>query len=372
MKSKFDLKKISNPHLKPSNLYVGGLTRDEVIEKIGDKKLYKLSSNENLLGASPKALQAIRDHLDEISEYPDRSDNRLRDALSQYFKNELTPDQFVSGNSGSEVLEFISRAFLGPDTEYIVSNPFFKPYEMFSQKLGATMIDIPLDIDNDYELNVVGILNAITPKTRIIFLTSPNNPTGTYIPRETMQRLLDQLPDHIVVVVDEVYSRYADAPDYSESHVFINQGYPVIALHSFSKLFGLAGLRLGYAYSTLEIAEYLRRLYKPFILGTLAIEAGIAALGDDNFLTDTTTLIKTERQRLYPILDDIGIKYWRSQSNFILMRSKGDPLELQEALLQEGIMVRPSAGFGAPGCIRVTIGTREANDAFVTALRKVY
>ena len=371
MPIKLDLKKIANPNLKPSNLYVGGMTRDEVIAKIGDKKLYKLSSNENLLGPSPKAVAAIKHHADAVGEYPDRSDNRLRQALSEYYAGTLLPEHFVCGNSGSEVLEFICRAFLTDSSEYIVSNPCFKPYQMFSAKLGASMVDVPLLKHADYKLNIDGIISAITASTRIIFLTSPNNPTGTYIPRADMYALLDQLPDHVVVVYDEVYARYADASDYAEGSEFVSKGYPVIALNSFSKLFGLAGLRLGYAYSTSEIADYLRRLYKPFIINTLALEAGIAALSDHTFLKDTTDLIKAERPRIYAALDRIGIRYWKSQANFIQIEPTTEANELVEALLLEGIMVRPVAGFGSPGCVRVTVGTTEANDAFLAALEKV-
>jgi len=370
--NKLNLTKVANPNLKPSNLYVGGMTRDEVIEKIGDKKLYKLSSNENLLGPSPKALQAIKDHAHLIGEYPDRSDNRLREALATYYDDKLSGDEFVCGNSGSEVLEFICRAFLTDDSEYIVSNPCFKPYQMFSDKLGAKMVDVRLiENDDNYELDVDGILAAINDKTRIIFLTSPNNPTGTYIPKATVYNLLDQLPDHVVVVYDEVYARYADAADYAEATEFVAKGFPVIGLNSFSKLFGLAGLRLGYAYTTPEIADYIRRLYKPFIINIIGIEAGIAALSDEVFLQETTQLIKSERPRILAALKEMGVKCWTSQSNFIQIRPEGDANQLVEDLLMEGIMVRPVAGFGSPGCVRVTIGTTEANDAFLEALEKV-
>lgn len=368
---KLNFDKIANPHLKPSNLYAGGLTRDEVQDKIGDKTLYKLSSNENLLGSSPKALKAIRDNVDKISEYPDRSDNRLRDALSTYYGSKMGADQFVCGNSGSEVIEFISRAFLTEGSEYIVTNPFFKPYEMFSTKFGATAIDVPLDKSYDFALNVKGILDAITDKTRLVFITSPNNPTGTFIPRQTVKELLDGLPDHVVLVYDEVYAKYADHEDYAEAQEFVNQGYNVIGLNSFSKLFGLAGLRVGYAYSTPEIAEYLRRLYKPFILNTLSLEGAIAALSDSEFIEATTSLVQREKYRIYKALDELGVTYWKTTANFFLMEAERPEKELEEQLLMEGIMVRPAGGFGGHGCVRVTIGTEEANTAFIEALKKV-
>lgn len=358
------------PFLKSSNLYVGGMTRDEVAEIVGDKKLYKLSSNENICGASPMAVTAAKKFLDELYEYPDRSDSALRDALAVFYDGKMNADQFITANSGSEVIENICRAFLNDGDEIIVSNPCFKPYEMFAAKLGATATDIPLKGDN-YELDVDGILNGITDKTKIIFLTSPNNPTGTYIPKSTLDTFMDRVPKHILVVLDEVYNLFADAEDYVDATEYVKAGYSVLGLNSFSKIYGLAGIRLGFAYTTPEIAEYMQRLYRPFPIPTLSLHAGIAALGDEAFIKKSTDLVKTERPYIYGRLDEMGMKYWKSQANFIMIKPDMDPQELTGELLKEGIMVRPVAGFGAPDCVRVTIGDREANKAYLDALEKI-
>lgn len=368
MKDKKNSISIFKDYLKPSDLYVGGKSKNEI--DCGGKKIYKLSSNENLLGSSPMALQAIRDHIDSLNEYPDRTDQRLKEALSTFYKNELEAGQFITGMSGSEVLELIIRAFLGEGLEYIVTNPMFKPYQMFSEKMGAKMVDIPL-VEPEYTLNIEGILDAINEKTRLIFLTTPNNPTGTYIPKTTLDDFISQLPEHIVLVLDEVYCYFSEAADYTTALPYIKTGKKVIALNSFSKTYGLAGLRIGYAYSTLEIAEYVQRLYKPFHINTLALEAAIAALSDTEFLEKTVSLIKKERTILYQNLDRLGMKYWKSQANFVLLKPKIDANQLVELLQKEGIMIRSVAGFGAPGCVRVTIGTKKANRAFIVALEKI-
>lgn len=361
---------IFKDHLKPSNLYVGGMTREEVQDIVGDKKLYKLSSNENILGSSPKAVEAIKNHLQSLHEYPDRSDDRLRTALETFYNSELNKDQFISANSGSEVIEMICRAFVSEGDEIIVSNPCFKPYQMFSEKLGAATIDIPL-IGDDFALDISGILSAITDRTRIIFLTTPNNPTGTYIPKDHLDKFIAQVPSDVLVVIDEVYNLFANADDYTSAVPYVKAGHNVIGLNSFSKIYGLAGIRLGYAYTTPDIANYLQRLYKPFPIPTLSLVAGIAALQDEEFIKASTDLVKKQREYIYDGLDQIGIKYWKSQANFIMLQPDMDAQLLTNEILKEGIMIRPVAGFGAPGCVRITVGDHEANSAMLHALDKV-
>ena len=357
------------PYLKASNLYVGGKSLKEV--DAGGKTIYKLSSNENLLGASPKAQQAIRQHIAHIGNYPDRTDIRLRQALETFYNGEIPAAQFITGNAGSEILEFIIRAFLEPGTEYIVCNPMFKPYQMFSDKMGAKMVDIRLR-EPDYTLDIDGILTAINSKTRLIFLTSPNNPTGTYLPKNILDTLIAKLPDHVVLVLDEVYYLFADADDYTTAVPYVQAGKQIIGLNSFSKSFGLAGMRVGYAYTTPTLATYIQSLYKPFMINQLSLEAAIAALSDHDFLKAVIHQVKKGREYLYGELDKIGIQYWKAQGNFILIRPEGfEEKDFEETILKEGIMVRPAGGFGAPGCIRVTVGTEEANRAFIAGLKTV-
>ena len=362
-KKKIDIFK---PYLQVGLEYKGGKSVSAVAT--GIKKIYKLSSNENILGSSPKAIKAIEKNLTTLNIYPDNTDIRLREALSKFYNNELTANQFITTPSGSEILEIIIRAFLGEGTECIISNPCFMPYKMFSQKQGAKVIDVRLK-DPDYSLDIDGIIRAINSKTRMIFLTSPNNPTGTYIPKKDLDKLMRNIPDHVIVVLDEVYFQFADAPDFVRPLHYVKKGKNIIGINSFSKAYGLAGLRLGYAYFTPKIAKYVRQLIKPFFVNTLALEAGIAALSDKAFLKKTVNLVLREKKYLYKELDKTGIHYWKTQGNFILLKPEMDISDFEDAMLRQGVMVRPVAGFGAPGCVRVTIGTREANKAFIAALK---
>ncbi|MEZ4952641.1 MAG: histidinol-phosphate transaminase [Saprospiraceae bacterium] len=359
---------IFKPYLLGNAGYTGGKTLGEI--KSNAKKIYKLSSNENLLGTSPKAKKAFRKSLQDINQYPDRTTARLQEALSKFYKKQLGPEHFIAANSGSEVIEHIIRAFLGEGLECIVSNPCFMPYIMFSEWQGAKIVDVPLK-NPDYSLDVAGILKAINNKTRLLFLTSPNNPTGTFIPKQDLDELFEKIPDHVVVVLDEVYYHFADAKNYTTALPYVLAGKKIIAVNSFSKTYGLAAIRAGYGYSTPEIANYIRRLSKPFLINKPTMNAAIAALEDKEFVKKTTSLVKSERERLYPKLDKIGIQYWKSQGNFIMLKPDIDEFDFEAKMLLEGVMVRPIGSFGAPGCVRVTIGTKAANNAFIKALKKV-
>ncbi len=359
---------IYKPYLKVSVEYKGGKTLNE-IQNI-DKPIYKLSSNENLLGSSPLALAAIMGNIENLNSYPDRTPQRLQNKLSEFYQGELSPNQFICGPSGSEVLELIIRAFMGEGLECLISNPAFLVYQMFSEKQGGIVKDIPLK-EPDFGLDVDGLLNAITDKTRILFLTSPNNPTGSYIPEKELDRIVDSVPDHVIVVIDEVYFQFADAHDFCRPLKYVKQGKNVVGINSFSKAYGLAGLRMGYAYTTEKIADYVRQLSKPFLVNLLGLEAAIAALDDDQFIQETVELVQKEKQKIYNAFDRLKLHYWKTQGNFILTKPKMDASDFEDKMFQEGIMVRPVANFGAPGCVRITIGTAEANDAMIAALETI-
>jgi len=348
--------------------YRGGKSRKEV--GVDSKPVYKLSSNENLLGSSPKALEAIQRNIHKLNEYSEYSDDSMREALVGFFRNELEEDQFMVTNGGLEFLQMVMRAFLGQGTECIYSNPAFGPYGMFAQRTGADVIDIPLQRP-DWSLNVDGILAAITDRTRMIILTSPNNPTGTYIPKNVLDRLIDSIPDHVVVLLDEVYYHFAQAEDFSKALPYVKAGKNVIGLHSFSKAYGLAGIRMAYAYTTKKLCRYLRYTRRPFMMNTLSMEAAVAALGDYEFIQQTVDLVRTEKPRFYAALEDAGIKHWKSEANFILMEPEMECEVFVQQMLENGVMVRHVANFGAPGCVRVTIGTKDANDTFFTALSRI-
>jgi len=356
------------PYLQQESTYKGGKSLSEV--EGTNKKIYKLSSNENQLGSSPKALEAIKNNIDSLWKYPDNSDNRLRDALEKYYNGLLKANQFLTTNSGVANIELIIRGFMEEGDECIFSNPAFGPYHEFPVKVGAKSIDVPL-VGDDFLLDVGGILDVINDNTRLIFITSPNNPTGTHIPKRQIDELIEGMPDHVILVFDEVYFQFADASDFVRALPYVLEGKNVIGINSLSKAYGLAGLRIGYSYSTPEISTYLRQLRIPFMINSLTLEGSMAALEDDDFIKETVDFVHREKQFLYDQFDALGIKYWKTQANFILTQPDLDPVKFADEMEKEGVMVRPVAGFGAPKCVRITIGTREGNEALIEGWKKL-
>ncbi len=356
------------PYLLHKSTYKGGKPLPKSAGT--DKKIFKLSSNENQLGSSPKAIAAIKNHIETLSRYPDNSDDRLRNALENHYDGHIKANQFLTTNSGVANIELIIRGFMEEEDECIFSNPAFGPYYEFPKMLGAQSIDIPL-IGDDFFLDVEGILNAVNDNTRLIFITSPNNPTGTHIPKSQIDELVQGLPDHVILVFDEVYFQFADTPDFVRALPYVLEGKNVIGINSLSKAYGLAGLRIGYSYSTPEIATYLQQLRIPFMINSITMEGAIAALEDDDFIKTTVDFVHREKRFLYEQFDALGIKYWKTQANFILTRPTMDPKEFEVEMLKEGVMVRPVAGFGAPKCVRITIGTREGNETLIKSWKKL-
>ena len=333
-------------------------------------EIHKLSSNENPYGCSPLVRKAIVEEAMRISEYPDQTDKRLRDALSIHFKGKLKEDQFITGNGGVNIIEMIVNAFLDDSTNCIVSNPCFLPYIQFAQKVNAEVIDIPLHT-SDYSLDVDGILRAINEETRVVWLCSPNNPTGTIIKRSELETILNGVPDHVVVVYDEVYFHYADDVDNVTALEYVNQGYNVIAINSFSKGYGMAGARIGYAYTTRQIASYINTAKRPFYLNRLSLAGAIAALKDQEFISETVRRTHEVRLCLYAGLDKLNIRYWPTQANFVLIAPEIPSNKFENEMAELGVMVRPADAFGAPNKVRVTIGTAANIDAFINACEKV-
>ena len=352
------------PHLNQPSKYKGGKAKIEA-----NGPIQKLSSNENQFGVSPLALKAIQAGAAQINEYPDRTDLRLRQALSDFYSGELTPDQFFTSNGAVRGIDMIMLGFLEEGNEVIFSNPGFGPYRAFPNKYGATSIDIPL-IGSQFDLDVKGILNSVTDSTRLLFIASPNNPTGTCPKKTDLDELINELPDHVVIVYDEVYFHFAEQEDFVRGLPYVLQGKSVIALNSFSKAYGMAGMRIGYGYSSEKIASYLRKLPTPFPINALSTNAAIAALNDTDFIEMTVSKTKEGKAYLYEELSKLNIPFWKSQANFILLNPNMDALELEEKMLAKGIMVRPSKNFGFHG-IRLTVGTMEQNKMVISALKEI-
>lgn len=267
-----------------------------------------------------------------------------------------------------EIIDIICRGFLSVDNEIVISSPTFKAYKNFAALENAKTIDVPL-LAPDFSLDVDGILNAINENTRLIFITNPNNPTGTFIPKNKIDYLLDNISDDIVVVYDEVYYHFVEDETFCNAVNYIKDNKNVIAIHSFSKAYGLAGIRVGYAFSTPEIAEYLQKISRPFMISAMSTAAAIAALSDYEHIEKTKELVRTEKKFMYEQFDLLGIQYWKSQTNFILFKSPIEEEKIVKDFLDKGIMVRPCSKFGAQDHIRVTIGTHKINTLFFKILK---
>lgn len=330
---------------------------------------HKLSSNENPWGPSPKVIEGLPWLLDELNYYPEVQDNALRESLSDAYKQALSTDCFITGNGGSEILEVIMRGFLEPGDQCIYSTPAFIPYWEFSKKFGATPIDVPL-LKDSYALDVDKVLAAINEMTRLVFLTSPNNPTGNIIPKEQLTYYFSQVPSHVVTVFDEVYCHYVtNEEQYSIALPFVLSDMHVIGLNSFSKAYGLAGLRVGYAYSTKQIASYLRSIKRPFGLNKVSMTAANLALSDLAYLASVKDKCQAAKSKIYNAFDKMHLNYCRSEANFILLKVNNST-KATDYLYKEGVIVRPLDAFGAQNCIRISIGSDEAIGALLHAIEK--
>ncbi|MCZ7575121.1 MAG: histidinol-phosphate transaminase [Ardenticatenaceae bacterium] len=351
-------------------LYVAGARIEDIAARYGVADIIKLASNENPLGPSPKATRAMRDLMGRMHLYPTVSDDELRHALAATLGDGLTPDHFFSGNGGCDVLSMVVRGFVNPGDETLVTPPTFIMYEILTQVAGGRANLLYLH-GPDYEYDLDRVLDAVTPQTRLVFLCCPNNPPGNILHRGDFEQFLDRVPPGVIVVLDEAYREYASADDQPDSLRYINEGRDVIAVRSFSKIYGLAGLRVGYGIARPEIAQYLRRLHLPFHMGTLALAGAVAALGDTDFVARSVRLVATEREFLYQGFAELDISYLPSQTNFIAFDPTVDTQVLFDDLLKEGVIVRPLAAFRLPTHARVTVGTHEQNERFLAALRRV-
>jgi histidinol-phosphate aminotransferase len=264
----------------------------------------------------------------------------------------------------------IASSLLSPGDEAIICPPTFPVYEWSIKRVGATLVQVPLLAD--FSLDVAGVLAAVTPRTRLLYLCSPNNPTGSIVTQAELDALMAQLPEEVVVVSDEVYHHFNTAADYADSYRYVRDGRNLIILHSFSKVFGLAGLRLGYAVTTPQLADYLGRARLPFHLSSLVLAAGSAALAERDYIETSVELTIGERQRLFEALQTMPhLTVYPSQANFVLVKPTADAAQLFQNLEQPGIMVRPMEGFYLPGYLRVRIGLQEENVRFFAAVRDV-
>lgn len=353
--------------LKP---YKPGKPIEELEREYGIKNSIKLASNENPLGPPQSALEAITQAMKNIHRYPDGSGFYLTQKLAQ--KNNVKPENIVLGNGSDDIIGLLTRAFLAPGDEAIMTLPSFLMYEIMVTSTGATSVFVPLSgAESSFSIDLNGIVSLISPKTRMIFLTNPNNPTGTVIKKDEFEAFCTKVPKDIVLVLDEAYIEFVQDDQCMMGSDYIDQDRPVVVLRTFSKAYGLAGMRVGYGIMDRDIAQVLNRVRMPFNVNSLAQAAALAALDDDVYLKQSLDVIKDGLTYLYGELDKMGITYFKTQSNFFLIDVKTASDEIFERLLREGVIVRSMTSYGFPRYIRVTVGLPEENQRFIRAFEKV-
>jgi histidinol-phosphate aminotransferase len=348
--------------------YVPGKPVEEVKKEYGLDEIIKLASNENPLGPSPKAIEAIREEAANIHIYPDGNAASLKNELSK--KYNLKPENFLLGNGGEEVIKLIAQALINEGDEAIMASPSFALYEICVNHMGGKSIKIPLK--DNFEHDFEAFVEAITPKTKIIFVCNPNNPTGNIMPKERIDWLLANIPDHIVLMLDEAYYEYAiKNPDYPESLDVLAKRPNTIILRTLSKVAGLAGIRVGYAISNEEMVGEMTKVKGVFNVNRLAQVAAIAALNDPAHIDKTVDLNYESLQKIIDFCDARDLGYVPSNANFIFMNVKADSKVVFEKLLRRGLIMRPGFLWGYETWARISSGSIEETEKFLLGLGEV-
>lgn len=342
--------------------YVPGKPIDELQRELGLTRVIKLASNENPLGPSPKALAALSGAQAMLHRYPDGGAYQLRQALADRWK--VTSEQIILGNGSDELLGLLARTFLTPGDEAIMADHTFVIYKMEVTAVHGKPVVVPL-VNWTHDLE--SMARAITPRTRLLFLCNPNNPTGTIVSAEAVNRLMANVPEDVLVVFDEAYFEYVRHPQFPDAMAYVMQGRNAIVLRTFSKIYGLAGLRIGYGVSTPEIIDFLNRVRPPFNANSLAQKAALAALGDDAHVAKSRVVNEAGMAQVGEGLRALGITPIPSEANFLYFDAKQDGRRVFDALLREGIIVRHIEGT----MIRVTIGQPDENTAFLQAFKNI-
>lgn len=350
------------PHLDPVPAYQPGKPIAEVLKEYGIESAIKLASNENPYGFSSKVKEAIEQSIQNLYFYPDGQAAELRSKLASFLG--VGEDQLLFGAGLDEVIQMISRAIFEPGTNAVMGHPSFPMYKINALIEGAEAREIPV---KDGVLDLKGMIEAIDHNTRIVWVCNPNNPTGTYLSESDLLTFLDQVPQEVLIVFDEAYYEYVTASDFPESISLLSHYPNLIILRTFSKAYGLAGLRIGYSIASPELTAIINKVRKPFNTSYLAQVAAATALLDQDFVTRSVHANREELSYAYQELKRLGLKYYPSQTNFIYIEVPMQGAQLYERMLPHGVIIRPMAG----NYIRVTMGTREQNQQFFTVLERI-
>ena len=359
---------LAKPGVADLAVYEPGRPIDEVARELGFadmSEITKLASNENALGPSPLALQAIAENASRMHLYPDGGAFYLKQALSE--KLGLRPEQLIIGNGSNELLEFIGHVFMAPAAGIVMAEQAFIVYRLIAAMFGVPVVSVPMQ---NFTHDLDAMLAAITPQTRVVFVANPNNPTGTVVDNDSISRFMDKVPDDVIVCFDEAYVELLPPEKQPPTLDFVRQGRNVIVLRTFSKTYGLAGLRVGYAAAPPDCIALLNRVRQPFNVNAMALAAARAALDDDEHVAATRRMVAGGLEQFYSAFAELELEYVPSYANFVLVKT-GNGRELFERLKRLGVITRPMDGYGLPEWLRITIGTADENSRCINALRQL-
>lgn len=359
------MEKLARKNILSVKPYVAGKPIEETKRELGLKEVIKLASNENAFGPSPKAVEAVKRMIPKLNRYPDSHGFNLKKKLSRVFR--MTPDSFVLGNGSDELIDIVIRTFVEDNENIVTADPTFLEYEILSSVNGRKIVKVPLRY---FKYDLEAVRKKIDRKTKIVFIANPNNPTGTYVTRCELEEFLSGLPSGVIVVLDEAYDNFIDTDDFPFGLNYTKKAN-VIVFKTFSKSYGLAGIRLGYAAGRPELVSYMERVRQPFNVNSLAQAAASAALEDRKFLEKTRTEVLRGKEYLYTALRGMGIAYVQSVTNFLLVDTGRDGVAVFRELLKQGVIVRDMKQYGLRNFIRVTIGNNRENGKFIAAFKKV-
>ncbi len=368
--SKCDLFSLATKGVQSLSPYQAGKPIDELEREYGVTNIIKLASNENPLGPSAKVIAALQSELAELARYPDGNAFSLKAALAK--KHKVGVEQITIGNGSNDILEILTRAFVSPEHEIVFSQHAFAVYPIVTQAVGAKAVVVPA---KNWGHDLDAMQKSITDKTRVIFIANPNNPTGTWLGKKELSAFLQVVPDHVLVVLDEAYFDFAEmaasAEDYPNGIEWLKDYSNLIVTRTFSKAYGLAGLRVGYSVSHPDIADVLNRVRQPFNVNSLALKAAEVALGDVEYLESGLKLNTQGMSQLISAFEKLKLSYIPSIGNFICVNVGDNAMKVYDDLLYEGVIVRPVANYEMPEYLRITIGTEKENERFINALEKV-
>ncbi|MGP4061804.1 histidinol-phosphate transaminase [Halobacillus sp. H74] len=354
------------PQLDGISMYSPGKPIEEVKREKGLTKIYKMASNENPFGCSPLAEEAIKNEMKEMTRYPETTSPALAAKLAQRLG--LKADQLIFGNGSDEIIRLLTRSYINHGDEVVMARVTFPRYQTNVLIEGG----VPVQVDmNNGSHDLDGMLGALTDKTKMVFVCNPNNPTGTIVERQALLNFIEQVPSHILLVIDEAYFEYADSDEYLDTRPLLPHYNNIVILRTFSKIYGLAALRIGYGMMHREIVHQLQKVKDPFNVNRLASAAAAASLDDEAFLEETIAKNREGRNFLLRNFEEMDLYYFQTQTNFIMVDVNRPAKEVYESLLEEGIIVRPGHLMGYPEMIRVTIGQQEENAAFIQKLQAI-